>query len=526
MRLSPGSDKKLESNLRILTLCSRFKTIKLKTLQDQCMADQNDFLDRKENFEYRLFLENAYIQKCEDDNMPYALPIDNSQLSGFILPAYTAIPREFIQQNKAHQSNARKINSYAKQGKEQEELRQIILGDEEDTQSPRKVDYRKLQDFLDDKSHTIGFRRFATRMQKSNPYMTLLQYKAAASQIARENDIDKDGFLDRLNQTFSIHDVRLGLNQEIKGRFIPLGAKVSAIALVGMLSLNGLSSMIHTAPEPIQGHEETRSAYTQGTTLEHPDEDSTTVVLVDPSNAGKNTTPPISNSIKINSYNTAARDFMQKAEEIYAYNTGETINLSDLKYENIGQANSKVYVATIGNKTLSFSAMSEFSTNSQNLEKALEAAGATVSSYNTTITYLTRDGKSIAICDGKGNPIRSGKVLEKSYSGGTEMYNQNYVNSAKNLMRDNGIDPTGKSDAELVGYFLFNAPPAQNDELSKAIGPLSSLASYMKTTFPYSHSGNEDQFAISQYAAKSKKLGEDFNAKVTGNTEKADDLSR
>lgn len=512
MRFKTNEDKKLQSNLRTLLLCSRFKSVKIANLQSERLADQINFINREDNFEYRLFLEQTYIKELERTGAPHVFPIGDQTLARFVVPKEYKVPDEISEQFKAHQEGARKLEVLAKHETEQEELRAILHGHTEVNSISRKVDLKELRNYLNDKNHTLGFRGFADNMQKSNPYVTLLRYKTEAARLAKTNGINNLIFADKLKQTFSLPDVTLGLNKEIKGRFIPAGAKVSAIALVGLLSLNGLTSMFRPAPDVTQGNTNTHSSYTQEATTEAPD-DSVIIIDAEPATTQPEVAAPISNSININSYDSAAKDFMQKTSEVYAFNTAENIDLSRLGYDNFGTGSTTILTATLGDKTLRFSSMSGHPSNPRYLEQALKAAGAEITdTYTSKITWITnQDGQSIAITDASGNAIRSGKVLE----GTNSRYNQSYIKAGKQLMQDAGIDTAGKSEAELLGYYLFNGPAMQNDELSRALGETQGLASYMKTTF-WVKDNKEDTYAISQYKERSHKFAENFNNRFLG----------
>lgn len=510
MRLT--SDKKLKRNLRTLLLCSRFKTIQNSALIDKYLKEQEDFLTEPENADYRSFLEDTYIRELlAKSDEPYALPIQTHTLAMYKLPDNVNVPRHLRAKKSTHQITVKKLDNCCRFEEEQEDLRKILHADREHSNVSFRVNTVELNDYLNSKNHSKRFQMFTEQMRRGNNAVLLLKYKIDAEALAQETGILNTTFQDKLKQTFSIRDVKFSLGKELKHDLVPKGAAISALVLSGALILsipNAKDANAHNAE--VSPH----ASYTQTSSYETPSYSDDLEVSIQEGVATP-TAPqealPISNSIKINSYATAGQDFMQKAEEIYKYNTGSEIDLSDLGYDNIGQGGTKILVATLGDKTYSFSTMSNFTTNPENLRRALEAVGATVDSYDTTVTYITRNGKSIAICDASGNPIRSGKVLEESYGGGGQMYNQGYVNSAKTLMERNGISSAGKTDAELVGYYLFNGPSDQNDELSRALGPLVPLASYMRTTFPYHPQGKEDSYAISQYAQKSKKIGDTFN---------------
>ena len=156
--------------------------------------------------------------------------------------------------------------------------------------------------------------------------------------------------------------------------------------------------------------------------------------------------------------------------------------------------------------------MSSHTTNAEYLEKALKATGAKVTSEKGSIAYLTnKEDKTIAIAD-KNGAIKSGNIMEKSYSGHGEMYNQSYISSAKQMLEHKGINTNGMSEEKLIGQYLFENND-QNTELSNALKTVLPLVGQMKTTFY----GKDDGYTIYSYKQKAEAIRSDFNKQAQEN---------
>lgn len=527
MRLDPKDDKKLKSNLKTLLLCSQFKTIQLSTASKKFENKQLEMLTDPNNQDLVKFLSKAYEEQNKRQNSEaYLVNPSPRDLTNLKLSNDIYVPENLAKRVQEHQRRALKMDLLFKARDEHDELRDILYaGSPSGRIVPANVDLKSLKRFLRDKDHTSSFRKFGDRMLHDNQAITLLRYKLSAKELAKNEEIGDQYFVDKINQTFSNDTIIKGINKEIRGRFRPFAAKVTAIAVTAFLAVNGAIGIFGPAKNTAEATSgEISSSYTQ--TLDGETSSQNNILeeytAPDTQEGISNPTPslPLSETPAIDTYEGAAKDLFNKVEEIYSYNTnGEQVNLSDLKYENIGEAGTSVIVANYNGKEYRFSTMSSYRTNRTNLERALEAAGATFTSYNTTISYLTRNDESIAIVDSQGNPVQSGKVLETSYGGGTEMYNQSWVNASKEMMRQNGVDPSGKSEAELVGYYLLNSQPRQNEELSRALGVVSPLIHYMKSTFYYRSNGQSDPYTVQQYRAKANKITQDFNNSALGITQ-------
>ena len=308
--------------------------------------------------------------------------------------------------------------------KELERLRSIILsnGSIGNTSLPN-IDLTELNDYLNSQHHTRAFKNFSQEMQTGYAPILLLKSKRIASQLARDNQIANSDFSDKLNGTFKISDMNLALNREIIGTFVPIGTKITALTLASILALNGASHLI--------------SSKSDGTDNNHYG----IFDIFKKDNSTKTTTPPISNSIDITSYETAVQDMLQKVSEVYKYNTGKDIDLSKLNYDNIGSSKVKVYVASLGNEMIRISSRSYFASNTKSIERALNSIGAKYSTYEPSLIFLMQNDKSLAICDDLGNSIKSGKiVIETTNDAKSQIYNPDYINSAMKMMEENGID--------------------------------------------------------------------------------------
>lgn len=527
MRLDPKDDKKLQSNLRTLLLCSQFKTIQHSNTLRKIQNLQLATLDNPENRDLTDYLTRIYEEQNRRNNpKAYLIKPTLHDLSSLKIPDDAYVPDELIKKVHTHQTRVRKIDEISQARDEHDELRTLLYaGSPSGRIDHKRIDLKALKRFLRDKEHSSRFQSFGDSMLHGNQAVTLFRYRNSAKKLAKDEEISDQYFVDRINQTFSAETVKLNLNKEMKGRFFPAAAKITAIALTAFLAINGAVNLFGHK-DVTQGTVDTHQTQIVDTLSDQPTADDIISQTIDnpetPNTDSPEIQPPISNSVKIDSYESAADDLFEKVEEIYNYNTGNNVDLSDLNYENIGQSETSVLVANYNGREYRFSTMSNTRTNRANLEKALEAAGATFTSYSTKISYLTRDGQSIAIVDSHGNPIQSGKVLQTSYNGGYEMYNQSYVNSAREMMRQNGISPDGKSEAELIGYYMLNREPAQNDELSKALGTVTPLVDFMKFSFYYNSNGNSDPYTVQQYATKSHKLAEEFNNSALGITQNVD----
>ena len=378
--------------------------------------------------------------------------------------------------------------------KELERLRSIILsnGSIGNTSLPN-IDLNELNDYLNSQHHTRAFKNFSQEMQTGYAPILLLKSKRIASQLARDNQIANSDFSDKLNGTFKISDMNLALNREIRGTFVPIGTKITALTLASILALNGASHLI--------------SSKSDGTDNNHYG----IFDIFKKDNSTKTTTPPISNSIDITSYETAVQDMLQKVSEVYKYNTGKDIDLSKLNYDNIGSSKVKVYVASLGNETIRISSRSYFASNTKSIERALNSIGAKYSTYEPSLIFLTQNDKSLAICDDLGNSIKSGKiVIETTNDAKSQIYNPDYINSAMKMMEENGIDSSRKTPDELMGYYLFNNTD-QDPELSKALFEVAPLAQFIKNNF-YEINNNEDPKILNEYKILSKQFAQKFNS--------------
>ena len=524
MRLSGGNDKTLQSNLRILQLCSRFKTIQLNNIFDHIMLNQKSILENPKFTDLKNFLKDVCIEEARINGEPYVDSYSEESLASVVVPNIYEIPNNLGREFELHQKNAKKLNNTEQTLEEHEELRDILSGHTNTNSiSTRQVNLRELRSFLADKNHTKKFQDFSEVMQTGYHKMILLRYKSAAKKLAESNKISTNTkFTNNLNKLFDIDDVTLGLKKEFRGRFVADTVKAASIAAIAGLSAAGASGLFSSFVAETKAAENNNPAHVEqipddnrysdfdidSNDLSISTDEEVVVIGAEGANKTSNISVdsdllPISNGININSYSDAGKDFIQKVSEIYKYNTGEDIDLSDLGLKNIGYAETTIYTATLGDQVYRFSGMGTEPSNNINLENALTSLGAEVTKSKGNIVYITPDGeKSIAICDSMGNPVKSGNVMS---SGG--MYNQQFIVSAKADLEANGIDTEGMSEQEFIGYYLLSNND-QNEELSIAMGPLVPLARQMDNTF---RTDKSDPYTVQIYAQMSEEIGNDFN---------------
>lgn len=349
-------------------------------------------------------------------------------------------------------------------------------------------------------------------MQSNSSLAILARYKIAAKALAKSNGIEVNKeFENNLNKLFDTNQIKLDLNKEFRGRIFKATTKAASLAAAAQLAFTGFTGFVSTVTAGVSAAEQKQT--TSGYVEQNPDYDNqypdfakeNTDAVVETTTQAENTNSelPISNSININDYSDAGKDFMQKLSEIYKYNTGEEIDLSSLGVKNIGFAETTIYTATIGNETYKFSGMSSDASNNTYLENALTSLGGDVTKSNGSIVYITSDGEqSIAICDSMGNPIKSGNVM-----GPGGMYNPKFIASAKEDLEMNGIDTDGITEEQFIGYWLcYN--DVQNENLSKSISPIFSLAKYMNDHF---RTDKADPYTVQLYSQMSEEIGNDFN---------------
>lgn len=356
--------------------------------------------------------------------------------------------------------------------------------------------------------------------KNGNPLIISYRYKIAAKVLAQTNGLKLDKkFENNLDKLFNTKDIHLGLKKEFKGKVIGAITKATSLGAavwLGISSLAGFANATITGATAAEkddtppAHVDENSNYNKDQyseaiekTIETNNPTEPILETVSQSITTDNNELPISNSTKISDYTDAGKDFMQKASEIYKYNTGEDIDLSSMGLKNIGYAETTIYTATLGDEVYRFSGMSTNGSNNTYLENVLASLGANVTKSNGHITYITSDGEtSIAICDSSGNPVKSGNIMNSN-----GMYKQKFISAAKNDLEENGIDIEGMTDEQFMAYYLFYNND-QNENLSRALGPLVPLARQMNDTFI---TKKTDPYTIQVYADLSNKIGNDFN---------------
>ena len=507
------NSEKTQNNLKTVILCSKYETIRLSTEQDDLIKAQLNFLSHPRNKELTEFLKNTYLEQQRSSGKPYVdmLP-DKKTLIGFYLPVDYKIPDEFVKSYKDFRNASIAINGLDRTMQEHEDLRGLF----DQSHSPNRINLYELNKMLNDKKKSYEFKKFANKMTKNRASRLLSDYRKDAEKLAREKGILTEAFSEKLGNTFQLKTLISGIKDLKKQTFASKGKKIAALTGLGGLVGGGFSvanafastaatidpiNIPETSPAYVDSNFDYESQYPdyvqETANLDVQNTTEPNIEIVDSAKL------PISNSINIKSYTDAGKDFMQKAAEIYKYNTGADIDLSYLGLKNIGYAETTIYTATLGDQVYRFSGMSTEASNNINLENALTSLGAEVTKTNGNIVYITPDGeKSIAICDSKGNPVKSGNVM-----GNGGMYNQQFIASAKADLEENGIDTEGMSEQEFIGYYLLSNSD-QNEELSRAIAPLVPLARQMENTF---RTDKSDSYTVQVYAQMSEEIGNDFN---------------
>lgn len=517
MRLTRSNDKNLMSNLNILKLCSKYETVEYfckRALESQKLSDPK-------NYKFRDFLEEKYIEESRLAGKRTRTAYGTDTLSAFEVPSYYDVHPELRAELKRHNKVARELSKSKNSQLEYNELLDLLSNHI----LPRDTDLRNINSFLNSSKRSHKFQNFAKQMKSRNAFCILLNYRNRSKKFVKENGIDST-IESRLDETFGVKfdDTIKGFNSEFKARLfskIPkIFKKTAFLALTAGIGITAASGFVgaiiseadaagKTDVEP-PAHVDENSNYNKDQyseaiekTIETNNPTEPILETVSQSITTDNNELPISNSTKISDYTDAGKDFMQKASEIYKYNTGEDIDLSSMGLKNIGYAETTIYTATLGDEVYRFSGMSTNGSNNTYLENVLASLGANVTKSNGHITYITSDGEtSIAICDSSGNPVKSGNIMNSN-----GMYKQKFISAAKNDLEENGIDIEGMTDEQFMAYYLFYNND-QNENLSRALGPLVPLARQMNDTFI---TKKTDPYTIQVYADLSNKIGNDFN---------------
>lgn len=497
MRLT--QDKTLKRNLRLLHACSKIEEIRLSALENE-RNKYLRYLKSPKGFAFKTHLINVYEKSCQMDGIAPVVIEREEELLNFLPDKRLAIPKMFERDYKRHKhvfDHLPDLQDKDQQVKEHHKLQYLATRSQDST--------LELIEFMNDPSRSLNFKDFAQFTKKHSPAYVRSIYFKHAIDIATKNKFYTKKFRQDLKKT--LPKPTLHLCKDFIGRTFTSAKKLipalalSAALLIGAhhLATNELdiTAGADTNFGTEQTYEDDKVIVTPGINLDDQE------IFV----------PPISPTGTLNSYEDACDDFFKKTSEVYKYTTGEDMNLSQYGQENIGISNNaQIYVAEYNGQTYYFSSQSPYRTNSKYLREALEAAGATVTSTTSDITYIHNGDESIAIVDANGNPIKSGNIMQRANSGGGEMFNQGYVNAANAMLLKQGINTTGMSEAELVGkYILSQNYDKQNDNLSRALGLTKGLAYKIKTTFWVKDGDKEDSYAIYLYGEAAKAFAEKFN---------------
>lgn len=520
MRL--GTDENYRSNYKVMRNCALVRIMEIGKREDMFKARELDpyanWLDLDPSAQpFKEFLAELYKKHAEDDQSK----MDEEVREGYILNPnaldllhVTArssdyIPPRLLEQYAEHARLREKSIRFTEAANEYRDLVDII----------DSRDYQGAYSYLNNPQHSSNFKKFADSMKSRNQMALCKIYKGRAEKIAEEAELE--GYVGtRLNRVFTPKQVSLtlkDLGRNAKMRFTGKVLKFAMPLLAG--AIIGGSVVSNFAPNRDVSNTVGTETHFSGSPSIPSDMplDSIPFDTTDPSIIGEKDefVPPISNSIAITSYSTACQDFYQKTAEVYKYCTGKDVDLSYLGQSNMDKSTTTVFVVTKDNgETVRFSAQSPYITNQTYLEQALMSTGLEYTKEQSTkISYIfDNNGKSLAITDSAGNPIKSGSILERNYGNNGEMYNQTYVNAGRRVLEERGIDTSGKSEAELVGaYITSDSYNVQDPDLSRALGVTQDLLGIIKSSFYY-RNGQEDAYAYNYaYANASKKFAEKFN---------------
>ena len=175
MRLTFGKDFDLQGNLRILQLCSRFKTVKLFNSIRKLEDKQEQLLMDPKYSSLRNFLE--YVSRQEDmaNNRNPKDMYTTEYLSSVVVTDDYDIPNDLGTEFEKHQKQAKVLSNKMQTANEHGELLDVLSGHtKSDSVIPRRVNLKELIRFLNDKNHSNEFRTFAETMQKRKPINYLL----------------------------------------------------------------------------------------------------------------------------------------------------------------------------------------------------------------------------------------------------------------------------------------------------------------------------------------------------------------
>lgn len=501
MKLEPG--KNLEKNLKLLRSCSQVRIIQLTEELSKLVKTQKRIIER--NPDLRRILASELNRSLALAGEPDIVNPTSEQLINIRVPGYDPEVED--------QATKQYMGVYRKTAKRQQALTNFQNLTE--MLSQENVSLGDVHLFMDNPENSRAFKSFVSIMKDHSPMFISLGFKHQANVLAERNDLANDQYYENAEKTFKIDSPDISLRDDLKGRFINAGKGLTiALALSAALIV---SSSLLTKPDvtKMQGDLNPHTGFSQ--VVPQP------VIAVSPEETPAiEQAGPISINKDINSYKEACEDFFQKTAEVYKYNTGEDIDLSGYGQNNISVSrNARILEVEKDGVTYRISMQSNSASNPTYLRQALDELGVSYSEYNSSLACIIDkydDSKSIAIVDGQGNPVRSGKVLESTGSGGY-MYNQQMVQAGRKILESQGKDASSLSEGACVAaYILSDSYTAQNSELSRALGETDGLANTIKTTF-YSSGEKDDSYAIYLYTQDSAKFAQSFNNRVNGITQ-------
>ena len=505
MKLVPG--KKLEKNLKLMRSCSQVRVIQLTEEIAKITYYQKRLIEHyphlKTMLTHELNRRLALAGEAEIVN-PETKDLIGVPLSEY--EQYNPSTEELPEVN-SYMSTLRKTNRMQSTLADYQALNELL--------AKEKVSFDDFNKFINSKDHTRIFQRFVSDMKKHSPMFLSLGYKTAAKDLAQRNDLANKVFLEKTDQAFDVNAPYISLSKDLNGKFIHAGAALVAATTLSAVLIAGGFGLKRADADLVQGDINPHTGITEVSP--------SSVVALSPEQAPEVSQDGIfSNSININSYKTACEDFFQKTAEVYKYNTGKDIDLSGYGQNNISVSNNaRILEVEKDGVTYRISTQSNSASNPTYLREALDALGVSYTEYTSGLTCIIDkydDSKSIAIVDSQGNPVRSGKVLEPTVSGGGYMYNQQMVQNGRAILEAEGRDTSSLSEGACVAaYILSDSYNLQDPELSKALGETDGLASTIKDYFYYGTDGkSEDTYAVYVYGQNSAKFAQSFNNRANG----------
>lgn len=509
-------DSKTKKNFKLLQSCTKVRIIELTEKIMQLEKKQLKLIGNSDNLQ--TFLEGLFDEQHHNDNVVLINPTPEN-LTGVALPNPNEFTpdTEFEKEYRDYHSVVSRLDVLRRSLDEFKDLDTLLSGrdPEQPNQNLRRIskplNAPKINSFLDNKHHTGIFKKFAHYV-KTEPAIALsLKFKIRANKVAERNGIANSAFYTNTDQAFYAKDVAFSLNKDFKGRAINTGAKMLAgLALSATLYGVGFSHGRNDVTTT-QGITDPHTS-SEATTSETPAIDEMTDIVIENPSIFRNSVPVI------DSYETACQDYFEAISDIYAHNTGESIDLSGYSQENIGLNNStRLLIVHNNGKTYTFSAQSPYASNFTYLKKALDAAGMDYEEDSSLITYLVDEdnsSQSIAIADSAGNPVRSGNVL----SGNNQAYNPDYVQKGREILVAQGKTANTLSEAECVGaYLISDQYTIQNDELSRALGEVTELTEFIKNHFYY-RDGASDPYTVDLYKKKAATFEEKYESQISNSS--------